>query len=124
MLGRSRFWREDLQWYGAKGEPGLTHESRSLAYRLRGAQFGESDLYVMVNAHDQPLAFHVQEGSAKDWQRVVDTSLPSPQDIAEAGSEHTLKSLDYEVGPRSVVVLARASQASSGKRASKQPVPN
>ena len=61
----------------------------------------------MINAHDQPLSFHIQEGTAKDWRRLVDTSLPSPEDIAEPGSEHALKSLDYEVGARSVVVLTR-----------------
>lgn len=44
MLGRSRFWREDLQWYGVAGEPDLAHESRSLAYRLRGAKLDEGDL--------------------------------------------------------------------------------
>ncbi len=107
MLGRSRFWRDDIRWYGAAGEPDLTQKSRSLAWRLRGAQFGEGDLYVMVNAGDQPRQFHVQEGIASDWQRLVDTSLPSPQDIAEPGKEMRLKSLDYEVGPRSVVVLNR-----------------
>ncbi len=105
-VGRSRFWREDLQWYGATGEPDLTHESRSLAYRLRGAKYGEGDLYVMINAHDQPRPFRIQEGSAKDWRRVVDTSLPSPHDIAEAEARNPVESLDYEVGARSVVVLA------------------
>jgi glycogen operon protein len=78
---------------------------------LRGAQFNEGDLYVMINAHGQPLTFHIQEGSAKDWQRVVDTSQPSPQDIAEPGKETTLKSRDYEVGPRSVVVLCQRPKA-------------
>jgi len=107
MLGRSRFWRDDLRWYGAVGEPDLTHESRSIAWRLRGAQFDEGDLYVMINSRDQPLKFHIQEGRAKDWQRVVETNLPSPEDIAEPGSERLLVSLDYEVGPRSVVVLTR-----------------
>lgn len=107
MLGRSRFWRDDLKWFGAVGEPDLTHESRSIAWRLRGVQFDEGDLYVMINAHDQPLKFHVPEGNAKDWQRVVDTSLASPQDIADPGKESKLNSLDYEVGPRSVVVLCR-----------------
>jgi len=111
MLGRSRFWREDLQWYGATGEPDLTHESRSIAWRLLGKQFGESDLYVMINAHDQPLKFHIQEGKAKDWQRVVDTSLSNPEDIAESGNESLLTSLDYEVGARSVVVLTRKQSA-------------
>ncbi len=106
-LGRSRFWREDVRWYGAQGEPDLGHESRHLAYRLRGAKFDEGDLYVMINAHDQPLRFRIQEGKATDWLRVADTSLASPQDIADTGRERVLASLEYDVGPRSVVVLAR-----------------
>jgi glycogen operon protein len=106
-LGRNRYWREDIRWFGAAGEPDLTFESRSLAFRLRGADCGEGDLYVMVHAHGQPLTFRIQEGSAGDWHRVVDTSLPSPHDIADPGKERSLDSLDYEVGPRSVVVLAR-----------------
>jgi glycogen operon protein len=117
MLGRSRYWREDLQWYGAAGEPDLSHESRSIAWRLRGAKFGEGDLYVMINAHDQPLKFHVQEGAAKDWQRVLDTSLPSPEDIAAPGESPALASLDCEVVSRSVVVLTRA--LTVGKRVPK-----
>ena len=106
-LGRSRFWREDVRWYGAQGKPDLSYESRSLAYRLRGAQFDEGDLYIMINAHDQPLRFRIQEGRAADWLRVVDTSLASPQDIAETGKERAPASLDYDVGPRSIVVLTR-----------------
>ena len=105
MLGRSRFWREDVRWYGANGEPDLSYESCNLAWRLSGAQFGESDLYVMINAHDQTLCFRIQEGGTADWLRVVDTSLRSPDDIAEKGKEAPLASLDYEVAPRSVVVL-------------------
>jgi glycogen operon protein len=105
MLGHSRFWREDIRWYGASGEPDLGHESRTLAWRLRGARFDEGDLYVMINAHDQPVCFHVQEGTAADWARAVDTSLASPEDIAGPGKESPLTSLDYDAGPRSVVVL-------------------
>jgi isoamylase len=107
MLGRSRFWRDDVKWYGGAGEPDLSYESRSLACRLRGAQFDEGDLYVIINAHDHPLIFHIQEGTAQDWQRIVDTHRPSPQDIADQGEEAPLTSLAYEVGPRTVVVLGR-----------------
>ena len=42
---------------------------------------------------------------AGDWSRIVDTSLPSPEDISEAGAEVPLPSLDYQVSARSVVVL-------------------
>ncbi len=116
MLGRSRFWREDIRWYGATGVPDLSAESRSLAWRLRGAAFGESDLYVLINAHDRPLSFRIQEGQAADWRRVIDTHLPSPQDIAEPGAESPLALLDCEVGPRSVVVLAGVHTATSAVR--------
>jgi glycogen operon protein len=106
MLGRSRFWREDVRWYGASGQPDLSPQSRSLAYCLSGSKFEESDLYVMINGCDQRLRFHIQEGLATEWLRVVDSGQPSPQDIAEPGEEQPIASLDYEVGPRSVVVLA------------------
>ncbi len=106
-LGRSRFWREDIRWYGATGEPDLSHESRSLAWRLRGEAFGESDLYAMINARHHPLVFHIQEGGPSDWRRVADTSLASPQDIVDPDHETPISSLDYEVSARSVVVLSR-----------------
>jgi glycogen operon protein len=108
MLGRNRFWREDVCWYGPTGEPDLSHESRCLAWRLSGAQFDERDLYVMINSQEQAIRFHVREGTASDWVRVVDTSMTSPLDIADPGQEAPLVSLDYEVGGRSVVVLTRA----------------
>jgi glycogen operon protein len=109
MLGRSRFWREDIGWYGAQGQPDLAPESRCLAWRLRGAQFDQGDLYVMINAASEARTFHVQEGEPTDWVRVIDTNLPSPQDIADPGEQVPLGSLDYEVSGRSVVVLTRGS---------------
>jgi glycogen operon protein len=110
MLGRSRFWREDVRWYGTQAEPDLSFESRSIAWRLHGAQFNESDLYVMANSYHQALRFRIQEGRAGDWKRVADTSLASPDDFAEPSAEHELASLDYEVGPRSVVVLSHTTR--------------
>ncbi len=107
-IARSRFWREDVSWYGTGKEVDMTYESRSLAFCLRGRRFDESDLYIMINAWWQPLLFHIQEGEPGGWSRVLDTSLPSPEDFMEPGGEFPLSSLDYEVGPRSVVVLSAA----------------
>jgi isoamylase len=115
MLGRSRFWREDVRWYGANGDADLSYESRSLAWRLSGARFGEGDLYVIINAQEESSRFRIQEGEEGDWARVVDTHLASPQDIAEPVDERPIASPDYEVGPRSVVVLARPEQGRSGR---------
>lgn len=91
-IARSRYWREDVKWYGANGPVDMGPDSRSLAYCLHG----ESDLYVMINAWCEPVRFHIQED--RNWKRVVDTSQ---QDL----EEQSLDSLVYEVGPRSVVVL-------------------
>ena len=107
MLGRGRFWHDDVRWYGAQGNTDLSHESRLLAWRLCGKSFEEGDLYVMINAHDHEVLFHVQEGNPVDWVRVVDTSLDSPRDVAEPAKELDLPALDYKLQPRSIVILSR-----------------
>ena len=106
-LGRSRFWREAVRWAGVGGQPDWSFASRSLAFYLAGAALGDADLYVMINAYWEPLEFRVQEGAAGEWRRLVDTSLASPQDIAEPGQEALLSDLRYIVAPRAVVVLMR-----------------
>jgi isoamylase len=104
-LGRSRFWREDVSWYGAGPMVDLTHDSHSLAFCLHGASQGDDDIYVMINAYWEESEFHVQEGEAQEWKRIVDTDLLSPDDF----SDHIvpLEQAKYVVAPRSIVVLVR-----------------
>jgi isoamylase len=104
-IARRRFWRNDVRWYGVNGAVDMSPSSHTLAYCLRGASEQDDDLYVMINAYWEPLDFQVQEGAAGSWRRAVDTSLPSPDDIAGMGSEPAVGGLRYTVGPRSVVVL-------------------
>ena len=106
-LARSRFWREDVRWYGIGAEPDLSYSSHSLAFALHGASQRDQDLYVMINSYWEDLDFRVQEGEGGQWRRVVDTGLDSPLDILEPGSEISLPSLDYRVAARSVVILLR-----------------
>jgi isoamylase len=94
-IGRSRYWREDVHWYGA--ERGVDLSSHNLAYCLHG----ERNLYVMINASWEPVVFQIQEG--KDWMRLVDTSR---DDLVE----EPISSLTYSLEPRSIVVLESASQ--------------
>jgi isoamylase len=108
-LGRSRFWRDDVKWYGVEREVDLSDGSHSLAFCLHGASQQDEDLYVMINAYWENLHFTVQEGEAADWKRVVDTSLLSPFDFAAPGTEPRLASMVYTVKARSVVVLLRGS---------------
>jgi isoamylase len=106
-IGRSTFWRDDIRWYGVGPQVDLSLRSHSLAYYLHGAALEDGDLYVMINAYWERLRFTVQEWGAGGWVRVVDTSLPSPEDIASPGEEERLADPEYHVEPRSVVVLYR-----------------
>ncbi len=111
-LGRSRFWREDVSWYGTGPHVDLSYDSHSLAFCLHGASQDDDDIYAMINAYWEALEFHVQEGSAQDWERVADTALPSPDDFSNDGI--VLQQTKYLVAPRSVVVLRRPRRSNPG----------
>ncbi len=110
-LCRSRFWRDDVAWYGACGAVDSSYESRSVAFCLHGTSQKDDDLYVVVNAYWEPVDFAIQEGSAHEWRRIVDTALPSPDDFSEQGM--TIQYPRYRAAPRSVVVLLRRRQTTN-----------
>ena len=109
-IGRPLYWHRDVSWYGPAGPVDLGPESRRFAYCLHGASLGDDDLYVMVNAHWEARAFEVQEGKPRDWLRVADTSLDSPNDFSQPGFEPPLASSSYQVAARSIVILKTASK--------------
>jgi isoamylase len=102
-LSRSRFWREDVSWYGTGHTVDLSPDSRSVAFCLHGGSQGDDDIYAMINGYWGELEFQIQERSPQEWMRVVDTSLPSPDDFSEIGVQ--LEQMNYKVAPRSIVVL-------------------
>jgi glycogen operon protein len=104
-LSRSRFWREDVTWYGTGPEVDLSNDSHSLAFCLHGASQGDDDIYAMINAYWEELEFHIQERTPLEWKRIVDTSLPTPDDFSDHGVP--LEQMQYKVAPRSIVVLVR-----------------
>jgi len=108
-LCRSRFWREDISWYGVGPTVDLSPDSRSLAFCLHGASQEDDDIYVMINGYWQALRFQIQEGIPQAWVRVVDTDLPSPDDFTEHGLP--LEQPIYQVSPRSLVLLLRHNEA-------------
>jgi isoamylase len=106
-LGRSRFWREDVHWYGTGATVDMGPESRTLAVYLSGAAQQDADLYVMINSSGGDVTFQIQEGGPHEWRRVFDTGLDSPEDIPEPGDRIRLQSSAYVVCSRSVVGLVR-----------------
>ncbi|MBV8779833.1 MAG: glycogen-debranching protein [Phycisphaerae bacterium] len=109
-LGRSRYWREDIKWFGTGVDVDMSAHSHALAYHLRGTSMVDCDLYVMINASQEPMEFTVQVGKSADWCLAIDTGLPSPNDIAELGLEQRIKSLNYTVGARSIAVMKNVSK--------------
>ena len=104
---RSRFWRDDVRWRGVGPAADLSYHSQTLAYYLKGGSLGDQDLYVMINAFTEPLAFSIVDGLYKPWYRVIDTAQNSPSDIYEPGQEQQMFGTHYTVGARSIVVLVQ-----------------
>ena len=102
--------RPDAMWHGVRlGEPDWGHESRSLALHLAGEHAPEPDcdVYLAVNAWHEDLDFELPSPPPRArWVQVIDTSAPSPSDIAVPGAEGILASqLRIGVRARSCVVL-------------------
>jgi glycogen operon protein len=105
-LSREKFLAR-VRWHGTKlNNPDWTGQSRTLAMELQGGQ-GQPAFYVMFNAHWEPHTFALPpvDGQYR-WRRLVDTNLPSPDDIVEEPNAVPLNPGDhYLATPRSVVML-------------------
>ncbi len=103
IIGRSTGWGGDCSWHGTRGDPDFSEASRAIALYLRGAASGDIDISVMMNAYWEALSFELP--TAARWRRLVDTSLASPLDIVAETDAVPLDRPNYDVGPRSTVVL-------------------
>jgi glycogen operon protein len=93
-------------WHGVKvGQPDWGPGSHSIAF---GAELKADQLrfHLILNGYWEGLDFELPAvGGGKPWRRWVDTSLPSPQDIAEWTASPPVPGNAYRAGPRSVVML-------------------
>ena len=106
-LSRSRYWRDDVKWYGVRGGVDLSTESRTLAFCLHGGSHNDLDIYAMINGSSQDMVFAVQEKGRAAWSCVVDTAAASPDDIREPREQQPLKDNEYTVAAHSIAVLVR-----------------
>ncbi len=105
-ISRSRFWRDDIKWYGTDRLVDFSPDSQCIAYCLHGASEHDDDLYVMINGSDSQQTFGIHEGSPGEWFRIVDTSLPSPNEFAEVLDQQVATSR-YAIAANATVVLLR-----------------
>jgi isoamylase len=97
---------KEVDWHGCKlFSPGwFDPDSRVLAFTLWG-NGEDNDIHVILNMDMQDLDFEIPRLQGKRWYQVINTSLPSPQDIAEADQEVAYDADSYRVAKHSVVAL-------------------
>jgi glycogen operon protein len=97
-----------LTWHGVKlHNPDWSDHSLSVAFTVRSLR-GSVLMHYMINSYSEPLEFELPPANgngAKRWQRWIDTSLPSPQDICywDDATDHNQQS--YTVQPHSIAIL-------------------
>ncbi|MCC7382209.1 MAG: glycogen-debranching protein [Deltaproteobacteria bacterium] len=83
-IARSRFWREDVIWYGVtEKDVDFSPEARSFSYFLSGESQGDDDLYVLVNAGTKDLSPKIHQGDQVEWSLVADTAANPPHDFLD-----------------------------------------
>ena len=66
---------------------------------------GTANLHVMFNMYWDGIEFEIPEVPGLSWYRVIDTSLPSPNDIVTPEQQIAIDGNSYVVTGRSIVVL-------------------
>ena len=103
--------RSDISWHGTKlYSPGWNDaQGRCLAMTL-GDTAQDSDqtlnIHVMFNMYWESVEFEIPQVNGLRWYRAIDTSLPSPSDIAPFEDQVTIDDTNYTLTSRSIVVLA------------------
>jgi len=104
----------DISWFDEKGgAPNWEKDDPCLALRMDGskadiiADRDDNDFFIMFNSGKDTVAFKICEPmDGKKWVRVVDTGLPSPNDILVPECKAELKNPSlYQVMGRSMVIL-------------------
>jgi glycogen operon protein len=108
-----------IEWHGVElGKPDWGNSSHSIALTLHDMAVDQVR-YIAINAYWQPLEFELPPAngdSSVAWLRLIDTSLPSPNDIVDEGKGSPVVGSNYLVNPRSIVML-HCDYAAKGQRA-------
>ena len=95
-------------WHGTKlNQPDWSSYSHSIAFSAELAK-ENALVHFIFNAYWEALDFElpqVTNGQGSSWQRWIDTSLPTPQDIVPWQESPFVAGQTYQAGPRSVVIL-------------------
>jgi isoamylase len=97
-----------MRWGGREPDsPDWSHESRLLSLHLGEApsDTASEQIYLIANAHWEAAECGLPRLTGSEWRRFADTSLTSPDDIADDGMEAAIPQDRYCVNPRSLLIL-------------------
>lgn len=95
-----------IQWHGVRlNQPDWGHSSHSLAFTMAGRY---ALFHLMMNAYWEALDFELPAPPPRakhGWRRLIDTYLPSPQDICQPDHMPNVSGQSYLVQPHSIALL-------------------
>ncbi len=95
---------KDVVWHGVTpGKPDWSSKARLCAFTLMDPTNGY-DLYIAFNATADKFKLSLPP-PPKQWQRVVDTSFSSPDDICEDEKSPLINADFYEINPFTSLIL-------------------
>jgi isoamylase len=101
LLGRSL-----INWHGTSlNKPDWSEHSRSIAFTVASIT-GKIRMHYMLNAYNETLEFAIPPVELPNvWKRLLDTSLPSPQDIMPWTTAEIFTGESYAVDPYSIAIF-------------------
>ncbi len=94
-----------VRWHGTEPDaPDWGADNRLLAYTLTPAS-DDIAIHVIFNADAAAASVTLPPAEGSGWLRVIDTALPSPEDISARGQEVPVAAGSYVVAGRCAVVL-------------------
>jgi len=98
-----------ITWHGTKlHQPDWSHQSHCIAFTIQSLS-GDLLTHYMLNSYHEAIQFELPQVNCEShWNRWIDTSIDSPNDICDLRTASTPAKERYLVQPRStVVVVAR-----------------
>ena len=106
----------DISWHGTQlNHPAWNDPGACLLAVTYGGTDNDADLHLMMNMGNGIAEFELPSPTAHTWQRVLDTSLPSPNDIAPPGEGVDIDGSNYIVNSHSIVLLASVAMTKRAK---------
>jgi isoamylase len=105
LNGKSGNRSAEIHWYGESLDAPVWQDARAcvLCFTLPGTVPHEPALHVMINMAPGVRKLPLPDVAEHSWRRIVDTTLPAPDDIVPAGA--AVRESHYLLGPHGIAIF-------------------